>query len=108
MKRDRVFIITIALVLLYYSVLSANKDLEVKSFKGRVIYLTDEFVELKRGKTEILIYFTENSRFISKDGTEKSKEIIEVCQLANAYYDKQKMKNILNKIVILKESDCIK
>ncbi len=108
MGKKKVFIITSAAVLLSFSILFATGKSKDKSFRGRVIYLSNDYVEVKRGKTELLIYFTDSTVFVSKEGNEKDKEIIKICQVVKAQYSKETEKNILNKIIVIKESNCIK
>ena len=84
----------------------ASGKAKTKIFCGKVIYTTDDYIEIKRGKTEILFYFTEYTKYIKKDKTEGGKELIEICQKVEAHYIKKNKMNILDKILILKESYC--
>ena len=88
-----------------YGQFSLCKDKD-KIFRGRVIYITDDYIEIKRGKTEKIIYFTDKTRFIKRNKTEDGRDIIEICQVVKAHYMLESNKNILNKIHILKESNC--
>ena len=108
MKRNIIFFATISILLLSLLALLPAEKTSDKTFKGRVIFLTDNFIELKRGEIETILYLSENTEFISKDGTGGGKNIIEICQVAKAFYQIEGGKNILNKIVVIKESDCIK
>ncbi|MDY6932610.1 MAG: hypothetical protein SVZ03_00130 [Spirochaetota bacterium] len=83
-----------------------SREAKKKIFHGRVICVNSDNIEIKRGKIELILYFTENTRYIKMDKTEGSKGIIEICQEVKAYYIKEKKKNMLVKIVILKNSDC--
>ncbi len=86
---------------------AASKQTNGKIFSGRVIFVADNYIELKKGNTEVTVYFADNTRFISKDGKESAKNIITVCQYIEAYYT-DGAKKILNKIIVKKESDCDK
>jgi hypothetical protein len=79
-----------------------------KIFYGRIIFVADNYLELKKGKTEITVNITEHSRFILKNGKESDKSSIAVCQYVDAYYSEQAGKKNLDKIIIKKDSDCVK
>ncbi len=100
--------ITITAIFLSISILSATKQINDKSFKGRVIFVSNDYIEVKRGRAELIIHYTDNTVFVAKDGSEKDKKIIEICQVVKALYNKEQNKNLLSKIIVLKESDCIK
>jgi hypothetical protein len=87
--------------------IAASKQANGKIFSGRVIFVADNYIELKKGNKEVTVYFADNTRFISKDGKENSKSIITVCQYIEAYYT-DGAKKILTKIIVKKESDCDK
>ena len=46
---------------------AASKKSREKIFSGRVIFVTGDYIEVKRGKGEFKVYFSENTKFISKD-----------------------------------------
>ena len=100
--------ITITAIFLSISILPAAKQIKDKSFKGRVIFVSNDYIEVKRGRAELIVHFTDKTIFVAKDGSEKNKEIIEICQVVKALYNKEQNKNILSKVIVLKESDCIK
>lgn len=79
-----------------------------KIIKYRIIDVTDEYIEVKKGRTELTLYTSEDTVYIAKDGTETDGAIIEICQYVNVYYTTQGNQKLLKKIVIIKESDCIK
>jgi len=77
-----------------------------KQFKGRVIFSSDEFVELKRGKAEMKLYFSEGTQVLGLDGKAAEKSLIEPCQYVSASYETKDKKRYLVKIRVTKESDC--
>jgi hypothetical protein len=101
------FIVFIAILFMTLGIFAVSKQSSEKMFSGRLIYVADNYIELKKGKAEVQVYFADNSKFISKDGKEGAKSILSVCQYVEAYYS-DGTKKILNKIIIKKESDCIK
>ncbi|MFH0975011.1 MAG: hypothetical protein V1874_04425 [Spirochaetota bacterium] len=87
---------------------AASGKLNAKIFTGRIIFVADNYIELKKGKTEIRVYIAENTKFIARDGKESGKNIIRICQYVEAYYSEESGKMNLDKIIIKKESDCVK
>jgi hypothetical protein len=110
MKKNVISMFTVLLTVicfLFYSAFAASLKTSEKFFSGRLIYLADNYIELKKGKAEVLVYFADNTKFISRDGKESMKDILKVCQYIEAYYT-DGTKKILNKIIIKEESDCVK
>ena len=99
------FFITIAVLTSSIQFLAGKANNKV--FRGRVIFICEEYMEIKRSGTEIKLYFTDETQFIKKDTTTGVKEIIEVCQVVKVYYTANK-KNFAIKAIIIKESDCFK
>lgn len=79
-----------------------------RQFKGRVIYASADLVELKRGKAELKLYFSEGTQVLGLDGKAAEKSLIEPCQYVSASYETKDKKKSLVKIQITKESDCKK
>ncbi len=79
-----------------------------KQFKGRVIFCSEEFVELKRGKTELKLYFAEGTQVLGLDGKAAERSLIEPCQYVSASYETKDKKKYLVNIQVTKESDCKK
>ncbi len=111
MKKNNFFILFTVLTLIISSIgiaSAVSSKLNKKVFSGRVIFVADNYIELKKGKTEIKVKISEYTKFISKDGKESDKNIIAVCQYVDAYYNEQAGTKNLDKIIIKKESDCVK
>jgi len=88
---------------------SAEKKVQpTETVQGRVIFLNNESIEIKKGSTEITLYFKDGAIFVNKTGEEKTIEIIKLCQNVKALYTREGDKNILQKIIVLKDSNCIK
>lgn len=99
----------IAVFIVFASVLTAvSKNNDAKLIRCRIINVTDEFIEVKKGRNELTLYTQEDTKYVSKDGEESGREIIEICQYVDVYYKTEDSRKILSKIVITKESDCIK
>jgi len=79
-----------------------------KQFKGRVIYASADLVELKRGKAEMKLYFSEGTQVLGLDGKAAERSLIEPCQYVSAMYETKDKKRYLVKIQLTKESDCKK
>jgi hypothetical protein len=99
--------ILFTLILAFYNVNSLEAKSGQKVFKGRVISVSSESVEIKRGKYEKILFFDESTKVL-KNNAEASKSDIEVCQLVKAYFSVEGKKYTLTKIEIMKESDCVK
>lgn len=111
MKKNAIFIsfAVFTLIISSFTFASAvSNKINKKILTARVIFVADNYIELKKGKTEIKVNIAEYTKFISKDGKESDKNIIEVCQYVDAYYNEQSGKKNLDKIVIKKESNCVK
>lgn len=99
--------ISIAAVLLLSITFAAPQQKNTRTIYCRIINVTDEYIEVKRGKTEITLFLTEDTKYIALDGSESSRNIIEICQYVDVTYTSDGSRKILKKIVIKKESDCI-
>lgn len=78
------------------------------SFHGRIIFLGADGCEIKYGKREVTVTFAQDTLFIAKDGSKKDKAILELCQMVKIAYVKKGKQNILKKIVIVKQGNCVK
>jgi hypothetical protein len=110
MKKNVIAVFIISLITVSFlslAISAALKKTNEKFFYGRVIFVSDNYIELKKGKSELVIYFTDSSMFISKDGKESAKNIVSVCQYVEAYYA-DGAKKTLNRIIVKKDSDCVK
>jgi hypothetical protein len=85
-----------------------EKSQAAETFRGRVIFLNSGQIEIKNGKAEITFNFKDSTIFVSKTGEEKNKDILALCQTVKAFYILEGDKNLLQKIIVQKESNCIK
>jgi hypothetical protein len=111
MKKNSIFIFVITLISIISISTVASTALKKTSKKlitARVIFVSDNYIEFKKGKTEIKINVTEQSKFILKDGKESNKDNITVCQYVDVYYSEQADKKTLEKVIVKKDSDCVK
>jgi hypothetical protein len=75
---------------------------------GRVIFVNNDSVEIKKGRMEITLIIAEGTVFVNTAGEEKNGDIIKLCQNVKASYTKEGDKKILRKITVIKESNCVK
>lgn len=120
MRNKKTIIIAILAALLSFPILYAEEDplkneqpgeIEQQSgynFRGRIIYIDDNLIEVKKGKTELLFYFQDDTVCVSADGETGGKEILENCQNVRVIYTVKNADNILLKVIVLKESNCYK
>lgn len=73
---------------------------------GRVIYYSDEIIEVKKGNIEHEFYFNTASS-MSKAGKDVTIDEIELCQVVKITYLKVNGKMVIQKLEIIKESDCL-
>lgn len=106
MKQAGVTIAIIAVLAVAVAVAGVSAKGAQKKFKGRVIYVTDTFVELKKSKNEVTLYFTDASKVVGIDGKPSDKKALEPCQTAEALYTTAGGKRTIDVITIVKESDC--
>ncbi len=76
------------------------------SFSGEIINITDTFLELKRGKAEIILYFDQNTKFFDRSGAEGTKSIVELCQMVRATYTTRENRNILIRLQVVRPGKC--
>ena len=108
MLKKNINIIIIIILYFFTSVVYNNAKEKQNRFNGKVIYLSDNLVELKKGNAEVVFYFSDITMFLDKDGSKGGKDIIEICQFVNANYLVKNRKNVLKRIKIVKDSCCIK
>jgi hypothetical protein len=108
MNRIIILLIFISAFSITFIRTAANGKEQTKTFKGEIINFTDEYIELKKGKKDITLYFSDNSKIISPDGKKAGKDIIAPCQIAKAYYINQDGKKIIVKLKIMKINKCRK
>lgn len=94
----------IAIIASFILVLSVIVFAKEKSFTGRVIYIGDNYIEVKYGKSEKVFYIQEKSVFV-KNNSNVSFADLKPCQVVKVYYTGDN-KLIINKCEIIKESDC--
>jgi hypothetical protein len=80
---------------------------EEKTFEGRLINLSADFVEVKKKNVERVFYFTPES-VIAAAGTEKKVADLRVCQTVRIEYRVANSRKEIVKLEIIKESDCEK
>ncbi len=77
-----------------------------RSFSGEIINITDTFLELKRGRREITLYFDQSTKYFDRSGAEGAKSVIELCQVVRATYTTRENRNILVRLQVVRPGKC--
>ncbi|MBP7735504.1 MAG: hypothetical protein KA369_05975 [Spirochaetes bacterium] len=75
--------------------------------KGLIINSSDTFIEVKKGRKEVVLHWTENSKIL-KDGQAAERGTVNICQKVEATYVKKDGKKELVSLDILSEGYCTK
>lgn len=75
-------------------------------FKGRVIYVNGEVLEVKKKSKEMTFRLTEETVFI-RDGIRTTEDELSLCQTVRVTYKGKGRKAVALKVEILEESDCM-
>jgi hypothetical protein len=106
MKARYVIIALAMIIVLFSSATYADTKGTLKTYRGRVIYLTDEFCEMKWDRGELTFYFSPNTKYYVRGGAEGSKGSIRLCQVLRVWYRMEKGKRVLSRVRILREGSC--
>ncbi len=105
-------ILAFAIPIITYSAAGTKKSAKSvhtsKNLTGLVINVTNEYVEIKIRKKEIILHIADSSKFYSIEGKAENSSIVEICQKVKASYKKQENKNILVSLKVLGEGYCKK
>jgi len=103
-----VFIVALAMALFTNGVSAGSGKAAVNKFNGRVIDVADGWFEVKKGRTELRVHFAEGTAVVLPDGGEGKAADVRLCQRVAVTYTRADGKNSAVKVVITKESDCVK
>ncbi len=78
-----------------------------KTVTAVVINMTDEYLELKRGRQEITVYFDQSTKYLNRSGAEASWDILDICHLVRATYIVRDNKKILVRVRLIRQGRCI-
>ncbi|TFH41350.1 MAG: hypothetical protein E4G96_05685 [Chrysiogenales bacterium] len=78
-----------------------------KSVSGLVIFAGVDSIEVKKGKTETTLYWSEGSK-VTKNGIEIDRSGVEPCQRVKASYTVTEARNDVVSLEILAGSYCVK
>ena len=106
MKARYVILALAMMIVLFTSATYAEKKGTLKTYRGRVIYLTDELCELKWNRGELTFYFSPNTKYYLRGGAEGNRESIRLCQVVRVWYRMEEGKRILYMVRILREGSC--
>jgi hypothetical protein len=95
----------ITTIIIIITVLSTVLLAKGASFKGRVIYINKDYIEVKYGKTEKLFYVNDKSVF-KKGETNVTFADIKPCQVVKVVYTVANKTMYITTCEIIKESDC--
>lgn len=107
MVRNRYIVVLAVVWMATSTALFAAGKAGGKTFEGKVINIAADYIELKMGKKEMTFPLTDTAKYLSREGKEQDKSILEVCQVVKVFYTIEKGKKKLEKIQIVKESDCV-
>jgi hypothetical protein len=77
------------------------------TFKGLVINTSDASIEIKKGRTEITVYWTDQSKVLI-DGKDADRNSIAVCQKVKATYAVKDSRRELIILEVLSKSYCVR
>ena len=86
--------------------LLAGTALNAAEFKGRVIYVGDNVLEVKKKSREMTFRLNDETVII-RDGVRSVPEDLALCQTVRIVYKGKGKARIALKVEILKESDCL-
>ena len=111
LKRNRIFPVALALLMLAafagVSYAGGGKGTDAE-FTGRVIYLGENHVELKRGPKELRLAYTDATRIFDISGAEADRSAIELCQTVRAVYRSAGGARELLSLSVVGEGNCRK
>jgi len=79
----------------------------ISTFKGLVINTSDDSIEIKKGRKEISVYWTDQSKVLI-NGKEADRNSAAVCQRVEATYAVKDSRRELVTLKILAESYCVR
>lgn len=105
---NRIFCIILAIILSGSAFGFAEKKGKNPSFKGRVILVNENYIEVKLGAKQNIFYFSDDSVYKNRAGEELKKTDIIICQVVELSYHVSGGKRLISTISVLKESDCVR
>lgn len=96
----------IAVLFVLVASVSANSSSE-RRLEGLVIFTSGDSVEVKRGRKEAVLHWTESSK-VTCEGAEADRGDVEICQRVRVTYSVQEGRNEVVMLDILRGSYCIK
>lgn len=73
---------------------------------GVVVNIAGDSVEIKRGRTETILYFTDATSFTAPGGAAADRSALGLCQSVRATYVREGGRNVLVSVRIVREGDC--
>jgi hypothetical protein len=77
-----------------------------KQFKGLIIYTSDTAIEMKKGRGDITLYWTGETK-VTLQGKDVDRGAVQICQKARARYVVKDGRRELVALEILAESYCV-
>jgi len=105
----RICLVVFVSIILTFSASMSSSETK-KIFYGRLINITEDFIEVKRGKVENIFYFSDKTVYLinHKPDPKSDKASLEICQRVRCYYSVKGTRKNLIKVIIVKSSDCVK
>ena len=93
-------------VLFSLIILCTSLALSAAEFKGRVIYLKDNVIEVKRKNAEVTFNLTAETS-VTRQGEKAALSDLAICQTVTVTYKGEGKNRTAQKIDIIKEADCV-
>ena len=101
------YLIVFTLMLFFIVPASVQAKNSSNTFRGRLIFVNNNLVEVKSGKREAAFYWKEGSIVLDKNG-EVPKNNLRICQVVKVEYTTVGKRMEIVKIYIVNESNCYK
>jgi hypothetical protein len=73
---------------------------------GVIINISGDSVELKRGRTETIFYFTDATSYSAPGGAAADRTALGLCQSVRVTYIREGGRNVLVSVRIVRDGDC--
>ncbi|MCX7679964.1 MAG: hypothetical protein N2316_12225 [Spirochaetes bacterium] len=97
------FIILACMFSAAFAYASARRDCTIS---GVIIYISQDVIEVKRGKREMLISITPNTVFRTQQGNTADRSILELCATVRVQYERQDSGFRAVQVQLLREGYC--
>lgn len=110
MKIERNRIMYLGMILLIFIIFinayvyaSARRE---KPISGVIVYMSDDVIEVKRGRRELLLSITPQTIFLNKSGNNADRSILELCATVRVHYVREASTLRAVQIQLIREGYC--